>query len=196
MQVKIEKKFEVKEPVKPVWGFLSDPKKLATCVPGAQILEALDERRYIGTVNVKVGPVVTSYKGELIIERLDHENFEMELVGKGQDVKGKGGASMKMIGKLRPLPHGGTEVTGSSEIDITGMIAQFGSRVVEEISHQIFQQFTRSLQKNLEGVGKSGAEKAAVEHAKSIKAIPILATAGKNAVLDFFRRITGRSGEQ
>ncbi len=60
MQVKITKTLEVKEPVTRVWGFLSDPRKVATCVPGAQITEAVDERRYIGTINVKVGPVVTN----------------------------------------------------------------------------------------------------------------------------------------
>ena len=193
MQVKITKKFEVKKPVTPVWGFLSDPRRVATCVPGAQITEALDDRRYIGTVNVQVGPVVTSYKGELVIERLDPQNFEMEMVGKGLDVKGKGSASMKMVGKLRALPHGGTEVEGSSEISVTGLMAQFGSRVVEEISHQMFEQFTQSLQKNLESMEGAGKEE---KSNQPLKAIPILATASKAAVVDFFRRITGRSREQ
>lgn len=193
MQVKITKKFEVKQPVTPVWGFLSDPKKVATCVPGAQITEALNDHRYIGTVSVRVGPVVTSYKGELIIERLDPEKLEIELVGKGLDVKGKGNASMKMVGRLRPLPHGATEVEGSSEINVTGLMAQFGSRVVEEISQQMFEQFTQSLRKNLEGLESSGKEE---KPNQPLKAIPILATASKTVIQDFFRRITGRSGEQ
>ncbi len=107
MKVKITKTFEVREPVANVWDFLTDPRKVATCVPGAQITEAVDERRYIGTINVKVGPVVTNDKGELVIERMDAQNFEIELVGKGQDVKGKVSVSMKMVGKLRSLPQGG-----------------------------------------------------------------------------------------
>ncbi|PYR92286.1 MAG: hypothetical protein DMG19_03140 [Acidobacteria bacterium] len=40
MQVKISKTFEVKQPVAQVWEFLSDPRKVATCIPGAQITEA------------------------------------------------------------------------------------------------------------------------------------------------------------
>jgi carbon monoxide dehydrogenase subunit G len=193
MQVKITKKFEIKKPVTPVWGFLTDPRRVATCVPGAQITEALDDRRYLGTVSVQVGPVVTNYKGELIIERLDPQNFEMEMVGKGLDVKGKGSASMKMVGKLRPLTHGTTEVESSSEISVTGVMAQFGSRVVEEISHQMFEQFTQSLRKNIEGLESSGKEQ---KPNQPLKVIPILATASKTAIVDFFRRITGRSGEQ
>ncbi len=38
---------------------------------------------------------------------MDAQNFEIELVGKGQDVKDKGSVSMKMVGKLRSLPQGG-----------------------------------------------------------------------------------------
>ncbi len=190
MQVKITKTFEVRAPVAKVWSFLTDPRKVATCVPGAQITEAVDERRYIGTINVKVGPVVTNYKGELVIERLDAQNFEIELVGKGQDVKGKGSASMKMVGKLRALPHGGTEVVGSSEITMTGLLAQFGSRVVEEISNQMFEQFTQNLQKNVEGSGDSVTEG---KPTQQLRAIPLLATAIKTASLRFFHHLIGRA---
>jgi len=56
---------------------------------------------------------------------------------------------MKMVGKLRSLPQGGTEVVGSSEITMTGLLAQFGSRVIEEISNQMFEQFTQGMQKNV-----------------------------------------------
>lgn len=193
MQVNLKKSFAVEKPTVPVWGFLSDPRKVAACVPGAQITEALDDHRFRGTISVKVGPVVTSYKGELVIERLDAENFVIEMLGKGQDSKGKGNASMKVVGSLKALPNGGTEVVGTSEITITGMLAQFGSRVVEDISDQIFQQFTERLRKNLDGLGGAQAE---LESAKPIKAVPLLATAGKSAIVSLFNRVTGRSKDQ
>ncbi len=192
MQVKIIKKFEVKEPVKLVWSFLSNPRRVVTCVPGAQINEALDERRYIGTVTVKVGPMVSSYKGELVLEVLDNKNYVIELVGKGQDSKGKGSASMKMVARLRSLPLGGTEVIGSSELSITGFMAQFGSRVIEEVSNQMFAQFTQNIQKKLEGMEGSGSEETSFQ---PLKAIPLLFTAIKSSTLRLFRRITGRSSE-
>ncbi len=190
MQVKITKTLEVKEPVTRVWGFLSDPRKVATCVPGAQITDAVDERRYIGTINVKVGPVVTNYKGVLVIERMDAQNFEIELVGKGQDVKGKGSVSMKMVGKLRSLLQGGTEVVGSSEITMTGLLAQFGSRVIEEISNQMFEQFTQGMQKN---VGDLGDFETEGKPTRPLSAIPLLTTAIKMTTLRFFRRVTCRA---
>src|SRR5215472_13522932 len=105
--VRIEKTFQVKEPVETVWAFLSDPRKVVTSVPGAQLIEAVDDRTFKGSISVKVGPSVTDYKGEVHIERLDHATHEIELVGKGQDVRGRGSASMKMTGRVRSLPEGG-----------------------------------------------------------------------------------------
>ncbi len=111
MAIEITKNFQVKEPVEQVWKLLSDPRRVATCVPGAKITEQVDEKTYKGTISVRVGPSATDYKGELEIVRLDPESHEMEILGKGQDVKGRGSASMKMTSKLRSLEDGGTEVT-------------------------------------------------------------------------------------
>src|SRR5215469_10122749 len=126
MGQKIEKTFTVKEQLDRVWDFLSDPRKVATCVPGAQITEQVDDKNYKGTISVKVGPSVTDYRGEVQIVRLDTQNHEIEILGKGQDVRGRGSASMKMTGKLRALPDGGTEVISVSEINVVGILAQMG----------------------------------------------------------------------
>ena len=149
MALKIEKTFQVKESVDKVWTFLSDPRKIALCVPGAQITEQLDEKTYSGAIRVKVGPSVTDYKGEVQIVRLDPQNHEIEILGKGQDVRGRGSASMKMTGKLRSLDDGGTEVTSISELNVVGILAQMGSRVISEVSNIMFGEFTRNFQARL-----------------------------------------------
>jgi carbon monoxide dehydrogenase subunit G len=150
MALKIEKTFEVQEPVEKVWAFLSDPRKVATCVPGAQITEQVDEKTYKGAIKVKVGPSVTDYKGEVQIVRLDTQNREIEILGKGQDVRGRGSASMKMTGKLRALDTGGTEVTSVSEVNVIGILAQMGSRVITEVSNIMFGEFMKNFQARLQ----------------------------------------------
>jgi len=150
MAMQIEKTFQVKEPVEQVWSLLSDPRKVATCVPGAKITEQVDEKTYKGTISVKVGPSATDFKGELEIVRLDPENHEIELVGKGQDVRGRGSASMKLTSKLRSLEDGGTEITSISEVNVVGILAQMGSRMISEVSNIMFGQFTKNFQAQLE----------------------------------------------
>lgn len=146
MALKIEKTFQVPEPAEKVWAILSDPRKVATCVPGAQITGQVDEKTYQGAISVKVGPSVTNYKGDVQIVRLDAPAHEIEILGKGQDVRGRGSASMKMTGRLRALPDGGTEIASVSEVNIVGILAQMGSRVIAEVSNIMFDQFVKNFQ--------------------------------------------------
>lgn len=162
MAITIEKKFEVPEPVEQVWAFLSDPRKVVICVPGAQITEQVDERTYKGAISVKVGPSVSDYKGQVQIVRIDPATYEIEILGKGQDTRGKGSASMKMTGKLRSLENGGTEVTSISELGVVGILAQMGGRMITEVANIMFGQFTTNFRQKLqsgEGSEPAGAPK-------------------------------------
>ena len=182
--LRIEKTFQVKETLDKVWNFLSDPRKVAVCVPGAQIIEQVDEKTYKGAISVKVGPSVTDYKGEVTIVRLDPQNHEIEILGKGQDVRGRGSASMKMTGKLRPLDDGGTAVTSISELNVVGILAQMGSRVITEVSNIMFAEFTRNFQTHLEGLANA-SEAAAEATATPVSAFSL----AWQAVKQVFRRL-------
>jgi carbon monoxide dehydrogenase subunit G len=187
MAVKIEKSFQVQEPVEKVWEFLSDPRKVVTCVPGARITGQVDERTYKGAISVKVGPSVTDYRGEVEIVRLDPQSREIEILGKGQDVRGRGNASMKMTGKLTALPDGSTQVVSSSELNVVGILAQMGARVINEVSNIMFQQFVNCFQSKLEGgADQPGAGESAAP--KPVSAVSVAFSALKAAV-------SGREGK-
>ena len=146
MALRIEKTFQVSQPIDKVWSLLSDPEKVASCVPGAQITEKINDKTYKGSISVKVGPSLTDYKGEVQILRLDPQNHEIEIQGKGQDVRGRGSASMTMTGKLAALADGATQVTSTSEVNVVGILAQMGSRVITEVSNIMFDKFSQNFQ--------------------------------------------------
>ena len=150
MALRIEKTFQVNQPIEKVWSLLSDPAKVASCVPGAQITEKVDDKTYKGSISVKVGPSLTDYKGEVQILRLDPQHHEIEIQGKGQDVRGRGSASMTMTGKLAALDGGVTQVTSISEVNVVGILAQMGSRVITEVSNIMFDKFSQNFQALLE----------------------------------------------
>ncbi len=195
MAIKIEKTFQIQEPIDRVWKFLSDPRKVAGCVPGASITEAIDDRTYKGVIKVQVGPSVTDYKGQAQIERLDDQTHELEMVGKGQDIRGKGSASMKLIGKVRALPNGGTEVVSTSEVNVVGLLAQLGARMINEVSNKMFEDFTANLRKQLEQErgpeGNTATPNARPPQSKPINALGLLWSVSGRTVLGFFRRIFG-----
>jgi len=184
MQVKIEKTFQVNVPIEKVWKILSNPTKVVTCVPGAEITEEVDEHTFKGVTTMKIGPITTKYNGEVSLEHLDEDNYKLEIVGKGLDSKGKGSASMKMTAQLRKLDDGGTEVASSMEVSITGRLAQFGSRMMVDVSNQMFEKFTENFKQALETPEGSEVQERISE---PIKAVPLFFSTLWAAIVRFFR---------
>src|ERR1700760_3149189 len=150
MAFEIVKKFVVNAPPAAVWKFLIDPEKVASCLPGAAITGKLDEKTYTGTMSMKVGPVSSSYKGKITFDRLDEASMTAELSGAGQDVKGRGGADLKMRSEVRQNAAGETEVTATSQVNINGILAQMGRGMIQDVSDQMFQIFSQRLRAQLE----------------------------------------------
>lgn len=152
MALEITKTFVVKAAPAAVWAFLIDVPRAAGCMPGAAITDRLDDRTYAGTMKVKVGPVTASYKGKIAFERLDEAAHTAEIVATGQDVRGKGGADMRMTGSLKDIGNGETEVTAVSRVNITGILAQMGRGMIQDVSDQLFQMFSQRMRAELETV--------------------------------------------
>jgi len=150
MAMEITKSFAVKAPPEKVWAFLTDLNRVAQCMPGAAIGEKLDDKTYTGTMTVKVGPVMSSYKGKIVFERLDPATRTAELRASGQDVRGKGGADLQLVSSLKAKGPGETEVTAVSQVNITGLLAQMGRGMVQDVSDQIFQKFSENMRAELE----------------------------------------------
>ena len=149
--MQIEKTFVVQTPVALAWNFLTDPQKVASCLPGAAITGHRDDNAHDGTITVKVGPVSATYKGTVQFERLDPVNHTAEIRATGQDVRGKGGADMRMTSRLVERAPRETEITVVSDVNVMGMLAQFGRGMIQDVSDQMFQRFVDAMRAQLEG---------------------------------------------
>ena len=150
MAMEISKSFVVKASPEAVWSFLTDPVRVARCLPGAAITNQVDERTHAGTITVKVGPVAATYKGTMRFERLDAGARTAEIVAAGQDVRGKGGADMRMASTLVERAPGETEVTITSQVNVMGILAQFGRGMIQDVSDQMFGKFVEGARAELE----------------------------------------------
>jgi carbon monoxide dehydrogenase subunit G len=202
----MDKTFQTDIPADKVWNFISDPNKVVVCVPGAKITEQVNETSYKGTVSVKIGPVANNFKGQINIERLDHDNRELALSGQGMDTKGTGRAEMKMKTSVKALESGKTEVASSMELNVSGKIAQFGTRMIGDVNNQMFSLFTKNLEQNLQSqdAPAEGNSDESAHAAKSksmppepqpVRALPLLFLVLKNSILRFFRRLTGKPAD-
>jgi uncharacterized protein len=150
MAVKIEERFEVQAPVERVWQYLIDPRQVVQCLPGAELLEQKDERTFLGAIKVKVGPLSMSYKGQAKLTEINEETHQVRMVGDAREVTGSGSTKVSMLSTVSPLPNGGSEVLVNADIDLVGKIVQFGRGMVEEVSRQMFRQFSTCVRKQLE----------------------------------------------
>ena len=189
MKVALSKTFSIRAPISAVWDFMTNVEKVCTCIPGAQYEEKIGEDQHSVMLVVKVGPIKSSYRSTISIRSMDNENYTIEIEGKGTDMKGKGGATMELVGTLKESETGTTEIIGDSTVTIQGMLAQFGSRMVEDVSNQLFIQFTKSLAAKLEGDGDEADETESSAEALSGVAVAGAALKGVSSrLMDKFKK--------
>jgi carbon monoxide dehydrogenase subunit G len=157
MAFKIEERFEVKAPVERVWQYLIDPKRVVHCLPGAELLEQQDEHTFLGAIKVKVGPLSMSYKGQAKFTEINEETHQVRMVGDAREVGGSGSTKVSMLSTVTPSATGGSEVLVSADIDLVGKIVQFGRGMIEEVSRQMFRQFSTCVKQQLEVVDEPPA---------------------------------------
>lgn len=177
--MRIEKSFVVNSAPAAVWTFLTDPQRIARALPGAAIQEQIDPQTYAGTMTVKVGPVSTSYRGQVRFEKLDQAAGVAEIVASGQDVRGKGGAEMHMTSRVVQRAPGETEVTVVSDVNITGILAQMGRGMIEQVSDQMFEIFTNAARVELEGTSGASGNGIATAYAQPAEPIEVVSFGSK-----------------
>ncbi len=161
----IVKTFVVRSSPEQVWSFLTDPERVARCLPGAAITGKLDDHTWQGTMTVKVGPVSSSYKGKVAFEKLDTASRTAQIVATGQDVRGRGGADLRLTSSLVAKAPGETEITTSSHVNVTGILAQMGRGMVQDVSDQMFQVFSQRVRAELESAPAAAAPAATTSSA-------------------------------
>ena len=189
MKVALSKIFSIRAPISAVWDFMTNVEKVCTCIPGAQYEEKIGEDQHSVMLVVKVGPIKSSYRSTVSIRSMDNENYTIEIEGQGTDTKGKGGATMELVGTLIKSESGTTEIKGDSTVTLQGMLAQFGSRMVEDVSNQLFIQFTKSLAAKLEGDSDEADETESSAEALSGVAVAGAALKGVSSrLMDKFKK--------
>ena len=165
MKVEINKVFPIDAPSSNAWKFLQDIPSVASCMPGAEITEQIDESNYKGKVKVKVGPATMAFKGTISVQGVDTDKREMMLQGKGQDLKGTSSATMDLTANIRDTEGGKCEVVGVSEVTVTGKMASLGGRMMNQVADQILDQFGANFVNNVIAMGEGAAAEEAAEKA-------------------------------
>lgn len=154
MAIEIEKEFDVPQSIDDVWAFLTDPERIVQCLPGARLVEEIDERTFKGEIGMKLGPIGTTFQGVIRFDELDEERHHVVMTGQGKDERGTGSVRMTMTSTLTPGEEGGTSVWVSQTVALSGRLASFGrGGVIQSVADLVFGRFTGCVREKLAEVG-------------------------------------------
>ena len=154
MQVKLEKGFPVDAPGSNSWRILSDIRTVATCMPGAEITEQVDDSHYKGRVKAKIGPATMTFDGTIEVLGVDSDTRELRLTSKGQDTKGTSSAQMDLTARVLEGETGGSELKGEATVTVNGKLASLGGRMMTQVADQILNQFGKSFAAKAEALSE------------------------------------------
>jgi uncharacterized protein len=148
--MEFDNSFEVPLPPPEAWKVLLDIKRVAPCMPGAELTEVVDENTYKGKINVRLGPVALTFAGVVKFEHIDAANYTARVAAQGTDAKGRGGANAASVFRLEPA-GGGSKVLVHTNLALSGAVAQYGRGVgiIQATAAQLMNQFSTRLKDQL-----------------------------------------------
>jgi carbon monoxide dehydrogenase subunit G len=144
--MEFDNSFEVPLPVDETWKLLMDIRRIAPCLPGAELTEVIDDRTYKGKVGVRLGPVSLAFAGTVKFDEIDDAAHRAKISAQGSDAKGRGAANATATFHLEPVT-GGSKVLVHTHLTLSGAVAQYGRGVgiIQITAAQIITQFANNL---------------------------------------------------
>ena len=141
--MKIEGQFQFAGiPPGAVWNFLTDPDRIAQCLPGCEKLESTGENSYSTTLRAGVGSIKGVFEGKVSLEDVQPPSrFRMIVEGKGQPGFLKGSGEISLEDR-----DGRTAVVFSGDVQVGGTIAGVGQRMIQGAAKMMATQFFTAIE--------------------------------------------------
>jgi len=145
--MKLEGTYEVPAPRKKVWAAFQDPKVLKKAIPGCEKLEAVGPDEYKATMKVGVGGVKGTFEGKVTLsDKQPPDSYKMAVEGSG----GPGFIRGATIITLTDQDGGGTRVSYTADLQVGGLIASVGQRMLGGVSKMMADKFFNRMGELLE----------------------------------------------
>jgi carbon monoxide dehydrogenase subunit G len=142
-----------------VWAFVMDIPSVASCVPGAEGVEALDDDHYRGRLRVRVGPVSLTLDGTVDVTARDAraQTAEMHIAAADPRVGGAVQATMTMSMTGIDGPTPATRLTIDTDARVMGRIGDFGQPIIKRKADQVVREFGENIARALSAEQTDGS---------------------------------------
>ena len=132
------------------WPLLTDVARVAPCMPGAKLAEAVDVDTWRGELAVRLGPVGMLFLGELRFVSRDPLAGTASARASAQEARNRGSADARIDFRLSPAGEG-TRVHIVTDLVLAGQAAQYGrsAGVVVRVSRFMIGRFAEALKKQV-----------------------------------------------
>ena len=143
--MKIAGTHQIQAPRDRVFAALIDPQILQRCIPGCESLVQTADNTYVATMKAGVGAVKGTFKGTVRLEDIQSP-FHYRMI-----VEGKGGPGfVKGTGVFDLAENdGATAIAYTGEMQIGGVIASVGQRMIEAAAKMLAGKFFGELEKQI-----------------------------------------------
>ncbi|MEU1307593.1 SRPBCC domain-containing protein [Streptomyces cinnamoneus] len=131
-------------PVGAVRRVLSDPARVARCVPGLQ-QDASSGAALAGRLRLRIGGSTITYRGAL---RLIERDGSYELSGEGTEARGSGTVTLALSALPEEMP-GGTRLSCLGTVSGAGRLAEFDAKTAESAARRLLDRFGAALAEEL-----------------------------------------------
>jgi uncharacterized protein len=167
-----------------VWRFVNDIPALVGCVPGARLVESVDESTYGGLVRISVGPFSLAYQGSLVVIERDDDLRALRLEASGRDRRGGGSAQAAITVTLEPVGPN-TTIRGAADVALSGPVASL-SALTRAVSSRLFEQFADEMTDALTQ-GPAGRPPRGDRRLDSVQVAPLLWSVTRQRVTGYLR---------
>ena len=145
--MKLEGSSDVPAARQTVWEAFLDPAKLKKAIPGCEKLEAVAPEEYKATMKVGVGGVKGTFEGKVkITEKKPPESYKLAVEGTG----GPGFVRGETVITLSDAEGGGTRVAYSADVQVGGLIASVGQRMLGGVAKMMADKFFGKMSEMLQ----------------------------------------------
>ena len=144
--MKIEGSHDIPAPRQKVWDAFLDPNRLRQAMPGCEKLEGVGTDEFKATMKIGVAAVKGTFEGKVrLSDKRPPDSYRMAVEGSG----GPGFIRGETIITLSDV-EGGTRVSYSADVQIGGLIAGVGQRMLGGVSKMMADQFFNRMSELLQ----------------------------------------------